>query len=180
MATVLLAGSVGRRKGLGMVARADKGYLEVVPYDECITFLAKEVVGRLAWVRHGSPVVVPVNYAWDGEAVVIRIDPSAKLHDLTQGEVAFEIDAIDREQHTGWSVLVVGMADEVDPKQWPASATHPDALELRPWPAGPKDRWLRLVPRAVTGRRLGPSTPATASGFGGTTENQYWRLSPST
>jgi hypothetical protein len=162
-----------------MVARARVGYLEVVPYDECIGYLATEVVGRLAWVSRGTPVVVPVNYTWDGEAVVIRSDPGAKLHDLAQGEIAFEIDAIDREQRTGWSVLVVGMAHEVDPKQWPASATHPDALELRPWPAGPKDRWIRLVPRAVTGRRLGRSTPASASGERGPTENPYWRLSPS-
>jgi hypothetical protein len=120
-----------------------------------------------------------VNYAWDGEAVVIRCDPSAKLHDLTQGEAAFEIDAIDRDHHSGWSVLVVGMAHEVDPKQWPASATHPDVLELRPWPAGPKDRWIRLVPRSVTGRRLGRSALAAASGGREPTENPYWRLSAS-
>jgi hypothetical protein len=98
---------------------------------------------------------------------------------LAQGEIVFEIDAIDLEQRTGWSVLVVGMAHEVDPKQWPASAIHPHALELQPWPAGPKDHWIRLVPRAVAGRRLGRSTPASASGERGSTENQYWRLSAS-
>jgi hypothetical protein len=160
-----------------MVARAENGHLEVVPYDECIGYLASETVGRLAWVSRGTPFVVPVNYAWDGEAVVIRSDPSAKLHDLARGEAAFEIDAIDREHHSGWSVLVVGVAREVDPQQWPASATHPDALELRPWPAGPKDRWIRLVPRAVTGRRLGRSALAAASGECDPAENPYWRLS---
>ena len=162
-----------------MVARAENGHLEVVPYDECIGYLASETVGRLAWVSRSAPFVVPVNYAWDGEAVVIRSDTSAKLPDLTQGGTAFEIDAIDREHHSGWSVLVVGVAHEVDPQQWPASATHPDALGLRPWPAGPKDRWIRLVPRAVTGRRLGRSAPAAASGEREPAENPYWRLSAS-
>ena len=164
-----------------MVARVENGHLEVVPYDECIGYLASETVGRLAWGSRGTPFVVPVNYAWDGEAVVIRSDPSAKLQGLTQGGTAFEIDAIDHEHHSGWSVLVVvGVAREVDPQQWPASATHSDALELRPRPAGPKDRWIRLVPRAVTGRRLGRSAPAAASGARRQpAQNPYWRLAAS-
>ena len=164
-----------------MVARAENGHLEVVPYDEYIGYLASETVGRLAWVSRSAPFVVPVNYAWDGEAVVIRSDPSAKLQGLTQGGTAFEIDAIDHEHHSGWSVLVVvGVAREVDPQQWPASATHSDALELRPRPAGPKDRWIRLVPRAVTGRRLGRSAPAAASGARRQpAQNPYWRLAAS-
>ena len=58
-------------------------------------------------------------------------------------------------------------------------STHPDVLELRSWPAGPKDRWIRLVPRAVTGRRLGRSAPAAASGEHEPAENPYWRLSAS-
>ncbi len=45
-----------------MVARAENGYVEVVPYDECIGYLASETVGRLAWVSRGTPFVVPVTH----------------------------------------------------------------------------------------------------------------------
>ena len=68
---------------------------------------------------------------------------------------------------------------------WHTSSTPNSDPRARPIPMrwsfvpGPKDRWIRLVPRAVTGRRLGRSAPAAASGEREPAENPYWRLSAS-
>jgi hypothetical protein len=71
--------------------------------------------------------------------------------------VAFEVDGMDADQTGGWSVAVVGRAEEVtDPTEiiW---ATQTRAV---PWGAGvgPGTRWLRIVPTKLTGWRIaGPA-----------------------
>ncbi len=128
--------------------------LEVLPYDECIARLMQAEVGRLAWVTRGEQRIVPVNYGWDGSAVVFRTDPGAKVDALEQVDVAFEIDDFDLEHAEGWSVVVRGAARVVDPEDWPEGVTKPEHLYFYPWAPGPKDRWIRLVPNTVTGRRI--------------------------
>ena len=144
---------------------------EVLAYDECIRLLARAQVGRLAWVHDGKPMVVPVNFAWDGEAVVIRTDPGAKLRELIDAEAVFEIDEIDVTTHTGWSVVVAGRAQEVTAAQWPATAAAMESLGLVTWAPGSKNHWVRLMPHNVTGRRL-RAAPDPA-------HNPFWRLSAS-
>jgi uncharacterized protein len=128
--------------------------LEVLDYDTCLGLLAGEDVGRLAMGTGGAPLVFPVNYALDGETLVFRTDPGTKLHWAGRSRVAFEIDGLDRDTRTGWSVVVTGRLDEV---------THYDSarfervrrLLVEPWAAGDKAHWLRLIPTQITGRRVG-------------------------
>jgi hypothetical protein len=68
--------------------------------------------------------------------------------------VAFEIDALDREAHTGWSVVVTGHLDEVTPFD-AETFERVTRLPVQPWSGGDKPRWLRLVPSRVSGRRIG-------------------------
>src|SRR5690606_4123134 len=89
--------------------------LEIIDPDECRRLLATEDVGRLAIVDGSTPLVFPVNYALDGDAVVFRTVPGTKLALGPRGAVSFEVDAIDRTARTGWSVLVVGHLEEVEP-----------------------------------------------------------------
>jgi uncharacterized protein len=132
--------------------------LEVLDRDACLALLAGEDVGRLAMGTGGAPLVFPVNYALDGETVVFRTDPGTKLDRAERGRVAFEIDGLDRQARTGWSVVVTGRLEEV---------THYDAaafervrrLPVEPWAAGEKGHWLRLVPSQITGRRVGRRRP---------------------
>jgi hypothetical protein len=60
--------------------------------------------------------------------------------------VAFQADSIDPHQRTGWTVLVQGVAHEATPQE----ARH---LNVEPW-TGPKQHWVRVVPRNVSGRRI--------------------------
>lgn len=61
-------------------------------------------------VEDGQPSVVPVNYAFSEEGIVVRTDEGAKLEAGRQRRVAFQVDEIDAETHLGWSVLVRGHA----------------------------------------------------------------------
>src|SRR4029453_19307331 len=82
--------------------------LEVLDHDECLRLLAADEVGRLALVDGGAPVVFPVNYGLDGEAIVFRTAPGTKLAVGPRGPVAFEVDAFDRTTRTGWSIVATG------------------------------------------------------------------------
>jgi nitroimidazol reductase NimA-like FMN-containing flavoprotein (pyridoxamine 5'-phosphate oxidase superfamily) len=137
-----------------MSATSDNVSFEVVTHDDCIQLLTTEEIGRLAWIADGVPHIVPLNYAWDGEAIVVRSDPGTKLDELQGAPVAFEVDRIDRVRRQGWSVVVQGMAREVPADDWPATALRPSELYLEPWVPGGKSHWLRVVPHAITGRRI--------------------------
>ena len=159
---------------------ANPASFEILSYEDCVAHLKSGSIGRLAWVRADSPVVVPVNYAWDGEAIVMRSDPGAKLDEVTQSEAAFEVDQIDGVTRSGWSVLAVGRPVHADPANWSPSAVPAGELSLETWVPGSKDHWIRLVPRNVSGRRL---TRAHASGPAGSADHAvhdpYWRLAAS-
>jgi hypothetical protein len=61
--------------------------------------------------------------------------------------VAFQVDEFDHDRATGWSVLVDGMAHEIEAERGAAAA-------VEPWLAGPDAARVRIVPTNVTGRRL--------------------------
>ena len=63
---------------------------------------------------------------------------------------AFEIDAISAQRHEGWSVLVRGTMQRVDPK----AAGFAEHFDPAPWPSGERDVWLVIEPFSITGRQL--------------------------
>lgn len=128
--------------------------------DECLVLLRSFTVGRVAIaLPSGSVLVVPVNYVVDGEAVVFRSDPGEKLEQLNGAPASFQIDFIDPVHHTGWSVLVQGTAHR-------ASPTEVEHLAVQSWAGGQKPHWVRVVPGAITGRRLAsPSLPLDLRGY---------------
>src|SRR4051794_31296081 len=87
--------------------------LEVLDRNECWALIGTGGLGRIAVVTEHWPLVFPVNYTLDGEAVVFRSDAGTKVHAARNGPVAFECDGVDSVYHTGWSVLITGIADEV-------------------------------------------------------------------
>jgi nitroimidazol reductase NimA-like FMN-containing flavoprotein (pyridoxamine 5'-phosphate oxidase superfamily) len=119
---------------------------------ECFELLAQEHLGRVALVDDRGPVVFPVNFVLDRHMVVFRTDTGTKLDAACRGRrVAFEIDGTDAADHTGWSVLVRGEAVEVTGE---AELTRLRKLPLNPWAPGAKTRYVRVLPAALTGRRI--------------------------
>lgn len=115
---------------------------------QCFVLLRTVEVGRVAVSRTDrAPLVVPVNFAVDGDAVVFRTGTGTKLEALSTGPIAFEADGLDPFRGQGWSVLLEGRAHV---------ATHWEVghLEVTPWAGGRRDHWIRLVPTEVSGRMI--------------------------
>ena len=121
--------------------------LDLIPADECLALLATTDVGRLAIGHGGSVDIFPINYALDGRTILFRTAEGTKWRDGPGGGVAFEVDELDAEHRTGWSVVVHGRLEPVAP------GVEGEASPL-PWAEGTKPHLLRLVPENVTGRRI--------------------------
>ena len=129
--------------------------LEALSADDCFALLATARVGRLVYHDDVGPVAVPVNYAMAGHNVVFRVEGGAKRTAMQEPMVAFEVDDVDEDAQSGWSVLVRGVGAEVELAQVPALLRAMEGQYPAPWAAGIHNVWLQIVPHTVTGRRLG-------------------------
>jgi nitroimidazol reductase NimA-like FMN-containing flavoprotein (pyridoxamine 5'-phosphate oxidase superfamily) len=128
-------------------------WLEELSLDDCVRALRAGSVGRIAVIVDDHPIVLPVNYrlvetsgpTW----VAIRTRPGNVVERALMN-VAFEIDAIDPVHQEGWSVLVRGTLQHVDPD----AADFRERFDPEPWLAAERDAWLAIEPFAITGRRL--------------------------
>lgn len=124
--------------------------------DECMRLLSAATVGRVVVVRpvEDMPVIRPVNYAFDeaSQSVVFRCIPGTKFASLMRASRAwFEIDDIDADRRTGWSVIVGGVTEVVTQ---PAEVGRLDAIGVDSWIAGQDAEWVRIRARVVSGRRV--------------------------
>jgi nitroimidazol reductase NimA-like FMN-containing flavoprotein (pyridoxamine 5'-phosphate oxidase superfamily) len=129
------------------------GKLTELSEEECRRLLSENGVGRLGFVVGGAPVILPVNYAFDGERVVFRTDQGLKLRHAPLRRVAFEIDGFDEAAGTGWSVLVQGSAYEIT-RAVDERSEQLVGLPVTPFAAGDKAHWIEIIPHGITGRRL--------------------------
>ena len=130
------------------------GAMHELSREECLQLLAENGVGRLAVSGKDAPVIRPVNYAFDqpSQSVVFRTAPGSKFYTLLrQNTAAFEVDGLDHEARSGWSVIVVGATEEVTD---PADLRRLDGLDLDPWAPGEKPHWVRIRASTVSGRRI--------------------------
>jgi nitroimidazol reductase NimA-like FMN-containing flavoprotein (pyridoxamine 5'-phosphate oxidase superfamily) len=128
------------------------GQVRELTRSECFELLAGGQLGRVAVTDDRGPVVFPVNYVLDRHTVVFRTEPGTKLHAASRGgRVCFEADGTDGAACTGWSVIVRGEITEVTD---PAELARLRELPLRPWAPGTRDRYARILPAVLTGRRI--------------------------
>lgn len=132
--------------------------LEVVPRKECLGLLAGQKVGRLGFVVGDQPMVLPVNYAVQGDVVVFRTGEGSKLEAAVGTKVVFEVDNIHAATGSGWSVVVQGVAEDItDSDDWFVASLRGVAAPT--WMPGTADHFVRITPKVISGRRL----PATAT-----------------
>jgi len=140
--------------------------LEILTGEECRQLLVNESVGRLGVVRGGFPLIIPVNYAFHRDRIVLHTDAGTKFSAARQHRVSFEVDRIDASRRTGWSVLVQGFAVEVVPGEDPAYEEIA-ALPVEPWAPGARNRILLITPLSVTGRRISRRSHTSRSAVSG-------------
>ena len=130
--------------------------LEIVGQAECWSLLQTQSLGRLAVAIRNHPDIFPINYLVHDETIVFRTDPGVKLAAATAGDsVAFEVDKYNPATGRGWSVVVIGAAREVKRVE---DVMRIEDLPLFPAASGRKNRWVRIHPVNVTGRRLVPAS----------------------
>lgn len=129
--------------------------MEKLSPDKCLELLALHRVGRIVYRDDEGPIALPVNYALAGSDIVFRIEESAKKAAMSQPGVGFEVDFVDRDMRSGWSVLVRGTAEEIPLEQVPAALQIMPNGPPQPWATGVHNVWVRVVRRRFTGRQLG-------------------------
>src|SRR4051812_7997034 len=130
----------------------DRNGLEILSSEECLRLLGQAHVGRIALSIGALPVVLPVNFALLDTDIVLRSGPGTKLDAaLRDSVVAFEVDSFQPFDHTGWSVMVQGIASEITD---PPTLARAEALPLRPWAGDCMNRFIRIDTQQISGRRL--------------------------
>jgi hypothetical protein len=124
----------------------------------CWALLRTVAVGRLAVVIDAEPEVFPINHIVDHGSIVFRTADGTKLTAaLGESTVAFEADGFDADTAEAWSVVVKGAAGEIRDLDELVGAS---LLPLAPWHGAPKHRFVRIVPRQVSGRRFAVVDPS--------------------
>ena len=129
---------------------------------EAVALLGTQEVGRLVFTRWALPAVTPVNFVLRDGAIWIWTASTSSMWQAVRGSVvAFEVDRLDADARSGWSVVVLGVAELV---------TRPQEIERarrygpEPWIPGRKEHLIKIPLKLVSGRRIVPGEP-DASGF---------------
>lgn len=133
------------------------GHFTRLSGDECRQLVRARAVGRVAWVSGASVQVLPVSYTVTTERIAFATNPDSVMSDFLEPvDVAFEIDDVEEDTATGWSVIVRGRArgylDGV-----------PDDVDLpRPWVPGQHRLTVVIEPKSYTGRAVSAGTPGSS------------------
>ena len=116
----------------------------------CWRLVSQEPVARIGFVNDDGPQILPVNFALVGHTVVVRTSKGSMLDAMSTGQVVVvEVDALDDALRTGWSVIIRGHVEELNPDLLPLIENT-----VRPWAGGEKDRWFCVRPATITGRAI--------------------------
>ncbi len=127
-------------------------HVEVLSAEECYRLLARGGVGRVGVTVSAIPEILPVNFKVLEGDIVFRTGRGTKLWAATNdAPIAFEVDESDPVTLDGWSVLVVGVSEEVTDPEVVARALSviPDG-----WVPHERNHVIRLTPQRISGRRI--------------------------
>ena len=130
--------------------------MDVLTTEECYDLLRTQEIGRLGVNAEHYPLIFPVNFGMDGTTLVIRTQPGTKLAAAEHANVTFEVDEIDPRTRSGWSELVRGLAERLTGRAGGETVLRTLGAGVAPWAPGEYGIWLRLIPHAITGRRIVP------------------------
>ncbi len=124
---------------------------------ECLELLHNAGIGRVVLSVKCIPVALPVNVSTLDGDVVFATDKGSKFDAAFLGMVvSVEVDGFDRIYHTGWSVLVTGIAELLTDPSDIDRARH---MPIQPWAPGAHPFFVRVPSTVVSGRRIAWETP---------------------
>lgn len=142
----------------------DRNGLAVLDRAECVRLLGTATLGRIGLTSGALPAVLPVNFWFDGQRIYIRTGPGTKLSAATRDSVvAFEVDEIDPLWHTGWSVMVTGLAHHVVDGE---ELARVERMPIAHWAPNGGDHVISIIPELISGRRIAPGSSQSQSRTG--------------
>lgn len=126
---------------------AQYGHLTRLDDEECRLLLASRTFGRVGWNSASGVQILPVSYGLVDEVIVFRTMAGSPLAELVRPvEVSFQVDDLDGETSTGWSVLVHGTSG--------APVTSLPASMPSPWAPGDRPIVIGIQPDHYAGRSI--------------------------
>jgi len=126
--------------------------MQILDDDACWDLLRSQPVGRLAVAIAGEVEIFPINYLVHEGQIVFKSAQGSKLAALAaNARVSFEIDGYTPDSGEAWSVVIKGVAYEL---QRFSEIYEAEELPLFPWNASPKDFFVTIRPREMAGRRF--------------------------
>jgi nitroimidazol reductase NimA-like FMN-containing flavoprotein (pyridoxamine 5'-phosphate oxidase superfamily) len=108
--------------------------------------------GRIGFIAPEAPQILPVTYQYRNGSIIFRTSPVGPLADLVRRtSVAFEIDSIDEQNQTGWSVLVLGFAEAMAHNYSLTAAWETGPV---PWADGIRNLFIKIKLRKISGRAV--------------------------
>ena len=126
-------------------------HFEAMGRQQCLDLIESHHLGRVAWQAADLPQILPVSYAMYEGSAYFRTAPDSILAELTQPtSVALEVDDLDQQNRSGWSIVMHGRTIAVSEPDALADLSASDSLV--PWAPGNRTLLIRIRPERVSGR----------------------------
>ena len=125
----------------------------------CGELLASHCRGRIAWTAPDGPQMLPVSYTMLNQRIILRTSPYGVLSQLVRRQaVAFEVEELQPDSSSGWTVLVRGTVQELDRANLQVGRAALDTVTA--WAPGSRNLLLAITARSVSGREFRGHGPA--------------------
>jgi nitroimidazol reductase NimA-like FMN-containing flavoprotein (pyridoxamine 5'-phosphate oxidase superfamily) len=126
-------------------------YFDAIGRQQCLDLIESHHLGRIAWQAADLPQILPITYAMHQGSVYFRTLPDGILAELAQPtSVALEVDELDQQTRSGWSIVIHGRTSAVREPDELAGLWASDSLV--PWASGNRTLFIRIQPERVAGR----------------------------
>jgi uncharacterized protein len=142
--------------GAMLIEMTDQAALVQLTRSDCLELLAATEVGRIVLTMDDieTPLIRPVNYRFHApsQSIVFRTGAGTKFDELVRcARALFEIDSLDPDTRTGWSVILSGVTEYVTEAD---EIRRLDQLGLDTWALGGRPHWIRIRTQTISGRRI--------------------------
>jgi nitroimidazol reductase NimA-like FMN-containing flavoprotein (pyridoxamine 5'-phosphate oxidase superfamily) len=130
---------------------SEERHFDAMGRQQCLDLIESHHLGHIAWQAADLPQILPISYAMHQGPVYFRTFPDGLLAELTQPtSVALEVDDLDQQTRTGWSIVLHGHSSAVRQPDELADLWASDSLV--PWASGNRTLFIRIRPDRIEGR----------------------------
>jgi nitroimidazol reductase NimA-like FMN-containing flavoprotein (pyridoxamine 5'-phosphate oxidase superfamily) len=130
---------------------SEERHFDAMGRQQCLDLIESHHLGRIAWQAADVPQILPISYAMHQGSLYFRTLPDGLLAELAQPtSVALEVDDLDQQTRTGWSIVLHGHSSAVREPDELADMWASDSLV--PWAAGNRTLFIRIRPDRIERR----------------------------